>query len=183
MPVEATSNLAAPLAVARTMLANTAMWRSVCEVETAESALEFTHLIGLPLPDPDNDQGADSIVDHRPFAIVMPPSDDVFMIRRDSVGDGGQQGGVTAGSLMINLEIAVDGPQVEQISDPTVTFLNQLGDICTQFFELSNTEIGDEGMLYVRRVTVEAVGRARVSQTQDLGDYHGAIIRVDWGLA
>ena len=183
MPVTPTSNLATPLEAARVMLCNSSTWQTVVDAANSTEARDNTHLIGFPLPDPDGDTvDSNTIADYRPFAIITPPEGEAMRFTRNALGAGGQLDYVTAGAMLITIEIDVASGQDDQISDPTLTFLNQIGDILTEFCNNANQTIDTTGTLYLKNVVLLNVARSAPQQRETEGDFHEAIVRVDWGL-
>lgn len=126
MSVTPTGPLSLPIAGVRDLLAASATWQTVCDVETAAAALERIHIDEY---DPETENGF-------PHAVVLDHDSFTHTKRRITLGQG---------QLAIVFMLIPEG---DNDVDKRMNFRNTVGAILTEMLALANTPNPDTSMPY-----------------------------------
>ena len=175
MPVAPANPISKALYYLGLTLADAAAFRTwVGAINQAEA---LAHIYEQALPDPA--AGAahtrSELEGYRPFAIIFVDAEEGFAFDRDAYG--GAADFAHRGALWIMLEQTVDTQLTAAESDRD--WLNALGGIINDMEELA----GQAGYLDIASGTLVEYGRAPADWVAETGDFHFAMLRVEWGVS
>ena len=175
MAVTPTAPLSLAMDSLRTLISESATFRTWVNKATPALAKADIHLVGLPDPAKSSGYELDEIQDLRPFALLgFPAAGGGLTASR--IGDGTQLTFNESGLLMMAFVDNID--PADSHEDAAFKFLNNVGGTFNDMVALA----GSNGFLWASTLEMVEVWRSDPDDRSTMGDFYWASINVSWGI-
>jgi len=164
--VSATGPLSLPLENLRTLLANSATfktWVGAADVTAAKDRIYLAGVAGTAYT--------------RPYAVVMQAG--AGGLERVAEADGAAKRFIASGRLLLALEDDVPSDYQSSYADAELDFTNTIGAIISEMEALAGTS----GFLAVKHIAIHSgPARSDADEKSSTGDYYQIVLEVEWGI-